>query len=297
MKVKENILIFKALFILILSSISFSQEMINYEVTRGETLWSIADRYKILDLTVGQTANYIYENNPDAFDGGIGNLLIGSILIIPQALDGVSSTLALDDQSFIDKHQDLIIENESLLLKITELEEEQALLSRELGQRDLDIYSINQELEDLDRSYQALHVDFEEISESRKKELAEKDQNIISSQEAQNNEFNLKLLINIVTTPFFLIGFGVGIFIISILFIFLPSSQAKINITERGSSYEYKNDNDGLDPEAGINMKLDLAQAYIDMGDIDKALSVLETVLVEGDLAQQKEAKKLIDSL
>ena len=132
MKLKENILIFKALFIFILSSISFSQEMINYEVTRGETLWSIADRYKILDLTVGQTANYIYENNPDAFDGGIGNLLIGSILIIPQALDGVSSTLALDDQSFIDKHQDLIIENESLLLKITELEEEQALLSLSL---------------------------------------------------------------------------------------------------------------------------------------------------------------------
>ena len=44
-------------------------------------------------------------------------------------------------------------------------------------------------------------------------------------------------------------------------------------------------------------MKLDLAQAYIDMGDIDKALSVLESVLVDGDLAQQKEAKKLIDSL
>ena len=55
MTVKENILIVKTLFILILSSSSFSQEMINYEVKRGETLWSIADRYKILDLTVGLT--------------------------------------------------------------------------------------------------------------------------------------------------------------------------------------------------------------------------------------------------
>ena len=297
MTVKENILIVKTLFILILSSSSFSQEMINYEVKRGETLWSIADRYKILDLTVGQTANYIYESNPDAFDGEIGNLLIGSILIIPQALDGAPSTLTLDDQLAIDNHQDLLNENETLLLKITELEEQLTLLSRELSQRDSDIYSINQELEELDSSYQALYVDFEEISDLRKKELAEKDQDIASSKEAQNNEFNLKLLIDIATTPFFLIGFGLGIFIISILFILLPSAQAKINITERNSGNEYKNDNDGLDPEAGINMKLDLAQAYIDMGDINKALSVLESVLVDGDLAQQKEAKKLIDSL
>ena len=297
MTVKENILIVKTLFILILSSSSFSQEMINYEVKRGETLWSIADRYKILDLTVGQTANYIYESNPDAFDGEIGNLLIGSVLIIPQALDGAPSTLTLDDQLAIDNHQDLLNENETLLLKITELEEQLTLLSRELNQRDSDIYSINQELEELDSSYQALYIDFEEISDLRKKELAEKDQDIASSKEAQNNEFNLKLLIDIATTPFFLIGFGLGIFIISILFILLPSAQAKINITERNSGNEYKNDNDGLDPEAGINMKLDLAQAYIDMGDIDKALSVLESVLVDGDLAQQKEAKKLIDSL
>ena len=297
MTVKENILIVKTLFILILSSSSFSQEMINYEVKRGETLWSIADRYKILDLTVGQTANYIYESNPDAFDGEIGNLLIGSVLIIPQALDGAPSTLTLDDQLAIDNHQDLLNENETLLLKITELEEQLTLLSRELSQRDSDIYSINQELEELDSSYQALYIDFEEISDLRKQELSEKDQDIASSKEAQNNEFNLKLLIDIATTPFFLIGFGLGIFIISILFILLPSAQAKINITERNSGNEYKNDNDGLDPEAGINMKLDLAQAYIDMGDIDKALSVLESVLVDGDLAQQKEAKKLIDSL
>ena len=109
-----------------------------------------------------------------------------------------------------------------------------------MSQRDSDIYSINQELEELDSSYQALYVDFEEISDLRKKELTEKDQNIASSKEAQNNEFNLKLLIDIATTPFFLIGFGLGIFIISILFILLPSAQAKINIAERNSGNEYK---------------------------------------------------------
>jgi pilus assembly protein FimV len=46
-----------------------------------------------------------------------------------------------------------------------------------------------------------------------------------------------------------------------------------------------------------VGTKLDLARAYIDMGDPEGARSILEEVLDEGDSAQRQEAKSLIDAL
>ena len=43
-----------------------------------------------------------------------------------------------------------------------------------------------------------------------------------------------------------------------------------------------------------IDSKLDLARAYIDMGDEDGARPVLMDVIKEGDLAQQAEARELL---
>ena len=59
---------------------------------------------------------------------------------------------------------------------------------------------------------------------------------------------------------------------------------------------------DGEDDEALLGMdevatKLDLAKAYIDMGDPDGARAILDEVLTEGNEAQQSEAKGLIDQL
>ncbi len=46
-----------------------------------------------------------------------------------------------------------------------------------------------------------------------------------------------------------------------------------------------------------VGTKLDLARAYMDMGDPDGARSILEEVIDEGDDAQQKEARQLLDGL
>ena len=54
-----------------------------------------------------------------------------------------------------------------------------------------------------------------------------------------------------------------------------------------------------FDPESmtEIGTKLDLARAYIDMGDPEGARSILEEVLSEGDSDQRREAQSLIDAL
>jgi len=54
-----------------------------------------------------------------------------------------------------------------------------------------------------------------------------------------------------------------------------------------------------LDPQTmtEVGTKLDLARAYIDMGDPEGARSILEEVLDEGDQTQRREAQGLIDAL
>ena len=54
-----------------------------------------------------------------------------------------------------------------------------------------------------------------------------------------------------------------------------------------------------LDPQTmtEVGTKLDLARAYIDMGDPEGARSILEEVLDEGDPSQRREAQSLIDVL
>jgi pilus assembly protein FimV len=54
-----------------------------------------------------------------------------------------------------------------------------------------------------------------------------------------------------------------------------------------------------LDPQTmtEVGTKLDLARAYIDMGDPEGARSILQEVLDEGDSSQRREAQGLIDAL
>jgi len=57
-------------------------------------------------------------------------------------------------------------------------------------------------------------------------------------------------------------------------------------------------DDVGLDDaEGGVDTKLNLAQAYIDMGDADGARSILDEVVEEGDESEQAKAKDLIEKL
>ena len=59
---------------------------------------------------------------------------------------------------------------------------------------------------------------------------------------------------------------------------------------------EFGSDDDAGD-EDEISTKLDLARAYIDMGDGDGAKEILSEVVAEGNDEQQQEAKALIDKI
>jgi pilus assembly protein FimV len=46
-----------------------------------------------------------------------------------------------------------------------------------------------------------------------------------------------------------------------------------------------------------VGTKLDLARAYMDMGDPEGARSILEEVVQEGSASQKQEAQRLIEAL
>ena len=46
-----------------------------------------------------------------------------------------------------------------------------------------------------------------------------------------------------------------------------------------------------------LETKLDLAKAYIDMGDADSAKEIIEQVLEKGSAKQKKTAQELLDDL
>ena len=70
-----------------------------------------------------------------------------------------------------------------------------------------------------------------------------------------------------------------------------PTSTARIPADEMGLPE--------LEPVtmSEVGTKLDLARAYMDMGDPEGARSILEEVLTEGSATQKQEAQRLIDSL
>ena len=71
--------------------------------------------------------------------------------------------------------------------------------------------------------------------------------------------------------------------------------QLTLNVT--GADNELALDDTGETNIAEVGTKLDLARAYVDMGDPDGARSILGEVLNEGDESQKAEAQQLLDNL
>ena len=77
----------------------------------------------------------------------------------------------------------------------------------------------------------------------------------------------------------------------------LEELQSELEDSDAGDAYA--DDGSPSDPQSleDIGTRLDLARAYIDMGNSDGARKVLAEVLDEGDSDQRKEAQTLLDAL
>ena len=75
----------------------------------------------------------------------------------------------------------------------------------------------------------------------------------------------------------------------------VKSESSAIDLGDLDDDLSFLNLDDDADVEGSeVGTKLDLARAYIDMGDIDGARGTLEEVMMEGNDAQRKEAEELL---
>jgi pilus assembly protein FimV len=84
----------------------------------------------------------------------------------------------------------------------------------------------------------------------------------------------------------------------------VSSSEASTNklqaISQTSKTTKIKGDEmSELEPVtmSEVGTKLDLARAYMDMGDPEGARSILEEVVQEGSASQKQEAQRLIETL
>ncbi|HAC67548.1 MAG TPA: hypothetical protein DCP19_06350, partial [Pseudomonas sp.] len=75
------------------------------------------------------------------------------------------------------------------------------------------------------------------------------------------------------------------------------SRQFDAETTSGSSKEDGLDDFDFLSGEDETATKLDLARAYIDMGDPEGARDILDEVLAEGNAGQQQEARAIIAQL
>jgi len=78
------------------------------------------------------------------------------------------------------------------------------------------------------------------------------------------------------------------------------TSEASSQIAEGNAADDFEDFDDDLDVLAGedeCSTKLELAQAYLDMGDPESAKEILDEVVSLGDDAQQDQARKLLEGV
>jgi pilus assembly protein FimV len=75
-----------------------------------------------------------------------------------------------------------------------------------------------------------------------------------------------------------------------------PQNEGAFAATQKLSSPPVMNESEPA-TMSEVGTKLDLARAYMDMGDPEGARSILEEVLAEGSTSQKTEARRLVDSL
>lgn len=294
-------------------------------VQRGDTLWAIASRYRPDDVSLFQMLLAVYEANPEAFAGNMNHLFAGAILRIPERTE--IGLIAADNAraEFVrqtDVWQQTTQQQARLRLvpptpesqpgaagsvvgdepDAGELRDEVAALRSELDEsrRLLDIR--DEELRDLQEQ---LSAQTEGADEADSEQLFADETESATGAGVDADAAPVSMTRAILASPWTWIGGG-SVLVLLMAFLFLRRGLRKATDFELDlEELQAELDDPGTDDESAsdpqtvddIGTRLDLARAYIDMGNADRARRVLAAVLEEGDSDQRDEARTLLDAL
>ena len=302
----------------------------------GDTLWKIASRVRPDEsVSIQQTMLALQRMNPRAFlHGNINLLQSGQILRIPDTSEILADTVisATDEVQTQNREYASLIESgvvqidgELRLLaadidsgqgtrsgdsRITVLENELAVVREDLD----GVHRTNMELNArLDTSAQQIET-LHEIIRVKDAQLAAVEAELKEMKEKAAEAFPLSVLTGsgpVWANPWVLTGIGVLIVGgLAITMIFLRRRREEADLEQDFDTVGIgETDQEATDEEAApdaahnedldgnVSNKLDLAQAYIEMGDTEEALTLLEQVIAQGDELDAQVARELVDKL
>ena len=268
-----------------------------YIIQPGDTLWSIAYKNRPSDqFTMDQMMIALYKNNHDLFSGNINDIKEGIVKIPSEdfiSLVPSDSIFSVDNLSLYQVDKNAIDTNKEINLNFNE----KADSSNNNINIKLDIAQDDYELSisegNTSQNEPINNADFQkEISNETdrdEKKLATKSPKITPETRVivKNKSFSFKRLLQIVDNFWALISLGVVLFLFILFSIVKKFKNDKKSIADLENSIS---DNE-------IATKLDLARAYVDMGEPDGAYEILDEVISKGNKSQQLLAKKLLKSI
>jgi len=277
-----------------------------YSIQPGDTLWSIAYKNRPNDqFTMDQMMIALYQKNHDLFSGNINDIKEGIVEIPSEdfiSLVPSDSIFSVDNLSMYHVDKNVIDTDDEINLNFNEKSD----IAYESSEADSFNNNINIKLDIAQDDYEFSisegnnsqnepinNLDFKKENSNQtdqdEKKLATKSPKITSETRVivKNKAINFKELLQIVDNFWALIVLG------AVLVLFILFSIVK----------KFKNDKKSIaDLENSINdneiaTKLDLARAYVDMGEPDGAYEILDEVISKGNKSQQLLAKKLLKSI
>ena len=277
-----------------------------YSIQPGDTLWSIAYKNRPSDqFTMDQMMIALYQNNHDLFSGNINDIKEGIVEIPSEdfiSLVPSDSIFSVDNLSMYHVDKNVIDTDDEINLNFNEKSD----IAYESSEADSFNNNINIKLDIAQDDYEFSisegnnsqnepinNLDFKKENSNQtdqdEKKLATKSPKITSETRVivKNKAINFKELLQIVDNFWALIVLG-AVLVLFILFSIVKKFQNdKKSIADLENSIS---DNE-------IATKLDLARAYVDMGEPDGAYEILDEVISKGNKSQQLLAKKLLKSI
>jgi len=277
-----------------------------YSIQPGDTLWSIAYKNRPGDqFTMDQMMIALVQNNHDLFSGNINDIKEGVVEIPSEnfiSLVPSDSIFSEDSLSLYQLDKNATLTEKKINLNLNE----KADISYESSEADSFNHNVNIRL-DIAQDDNELSISERKTSQNetinnadfQKKISNETDQDekklaIKSSDNTpeakvivKNKSLNFRKLLQIIDNFWALIVLGTVLVLFILFNIMKKFKNEKKLIADLENSIS---DNE-------IATKLDLARAYVDMGEPDGAYEILDEVISKGNKSQQLLAKKLLKSI
>ncbi|MBN2689927.1 MAG: hypothetical protein JXR42_04965 [Gammaproteobacteria bacterium] len=258
---------------------------------KNEQLWQIAIAVRPnASVSIQQTMVALLQANPTAFkDGNISGLKPKSLLNIPSideiqknSLEAASEIVAQQEKTWNSIKGNQV----KIQKKINPKNSKELLAAYKANNNDLlslqtQLVAVGDLIQTIDQQYQVRLANLEKHNLGLQNQLQQ-----LNAKNKVNISVDNQLPLPV--GSFIKIGGLLLIIILAVYFLLIYQSRSREKDEENLSEYDF------MGSREGIPAKLDLARAYVDMGDVESAKEVLAEILKNGSIDQQSEAREIL---